>query len=86
MSATSVEQVSSADSFEVEFPSYYPLKAFIQDASKLRDFARMRTRERLSEDDIREVAELRKRIRRADADAVLLKIIEVKANSGFVFF
>ena len=48
----------------------------MHDASRLRDLARLRTRQPLSEAEAAEVPELRKRLRRADADAVMVLVIE----------
>jgi len=86
MSVTGLEQVFSADCMEVSFPNYYQQKDFLRDASRLRDLARKRTREPLSEAEQGEVPELRKRIRRADADAVLLLVLKVRQSGGLLFF
>jgi len=69
-----------------EFPRHYQQKAFLADASRLRDLARLRTRQALTEAEVAEVAELRKRIRRADGDKIMLLVIETRARGGLQFF
>ena len=86
MSATGLEEVRSADCFSTSFSRGYSLKQFTADATRLRDLARLQTREKLSEAEVAEIVELRKRIRRADADAVLLAVIKVKQIGGFQFY
>lgn len=71
---------------EASFPQHYPLKVFLGDASRLRDLARLRTRQPLTEAEVAEVAELRKRIRRADADAAMPLVIESRLRGGLQFF
>jgi hypothetical protein len=85
MNETNVGQVL-VDCLEVSFPHYYQQKAFLADASRLRDLARLQTRQALTEDEQREVIELRKRLRRADADTVLLSVIKIRHAGGFLFF
>lgn len=75
---TAAPQVLVGDCFAAAFPSHYQLKAFLTDASRLRDLARLQTRQALTEDEQREVIELRKRLRRADADTVLLTVIKTR--------
>ena len=58
----------------------------MHDASRLRDLARLRTRQPLSEAEAAEVPELRKRLRRADADAVMVLVIEHKWRGGWDWF
>jgi hypothetical protein len=87
MSGTAVAQVLVGDCLEATFPRHYQLKAFLADASRLRDLARKQARgESLTEDEQREVPELRKRLRRADADAVLLTVIKTRQAGGLLFF
>jgi hypothetical protein len=86
MSETNVAQVLTGDPLEVSFPRHYTQKNFLHDASRLRDLARLQARQKLSEAELAEVVELRKRIRRADADAALLLVIETRLKSGVVFF
>jgi hypothetical protein len=86
MSATSIEQVFSADGLELRFSTHYPQKQFLADAARIRTLARKRTREPLSTDELAELPELRRRLRRADADTVLLAIIEARLRGGYNFF
>jgi hypothetical protein len=86
MSETSVAQVLVGDCLETSFPRHYSAKEFTHDAGRLRDLARLRTRQPLSEAEAAEVAELRKRIRRADADAALLLVIQTRLKGGLLFF
>ena len=86
MSATGLAEVLNADCMEVSFPRYYQRKDFIHDAIRLRDLARLRTRQALTEAEVGEVAELRKRIRRADADKIMLLVIEARLRGGLQFF
>ena len=46
----------------------------------------LQTRQPLTEAEVAEIAELRKRIRRADADAVMLLVIESRPRGGLLFF
>jgi hypothetical protein len=46
----------------------------------------LQTRQAFTEAEGAEVAELRKRIRRADADAVMLRVIESRLRGGLQFF
>lgn len=86
MSATGIAEVFDTDCLDVSFPRHYTAKAFITDAGRLRDLARVRTRQRLSEAELAEVVELRKRSRRADADAAMLLVIETRLKGGVFFF
>jgi hypothetical protein len=86
MSATGIEQAFSADGMELRFPRHYSQKDFIADAARIRTLARKRTRESLTTDELAEVPELRKRLRRADSDSVLLFIIESRLRGGYSFF
>lgn len=81
MSATGVAEVLTGD-WEVRFPNHYHLKAFIHDSGRLRDLARKRTREPLTAAELAELPELRRRIKRADADSVLLLLIESRLGRG----
>ena len=86
MSETDVAQVLVGD-WEAAFPRHYSAKEFMHDAARLRDLARLRTRQPLNEAEAAEVPELRKRLRRADADAVMLLVIESRLKGGgFQFF
>jgi len=86
MNETSAAQVLVGDCMSFEFPRHYQQKAFLADASRLRDLARLRTRQALTEAEVAEVAELRKRIRRADGDKIMLLVIETRARGGLQFF
>jgi hypothetical protein len=85
MNETGAAQVL-VDCLETSFPHYYPQKTFLADASRLRDLAHLQTRERLTEAEQSEVRELRKRLRRADADTVLLNVIKTRHAGGLLFF
>ena len=85
MSATGIAEVLTGD-WEASFPRYYSQKEFTHDAGRLRDLARKRTREPLSEAEAAEVSELRKRLRRADADSVMVLLIESRLRGGYNFF
>jgi hypothetical protein len=80
MNETSVGEVLTGDCMSFEFPRHYQLKAFLRDASRLRDLARTRSREALTEDEQGEVLELRKRLRRADGDSILLLIAQTRRD------
>jgi hypothetical protein len=84
MNETDVAQVLTGD-WEASFPRHYQIKAFLADAGRLRDLARKRSREPLTEAEHGEVPELRKRLRRADADTVLLLALKVRPG-GLQFF
>ena len=71
---TGIAEVLTGD-WEATFPRHYQIKAYVRDAGRLRDLARKRTREHLTESELAELPELRKRIKRADADSVLLLIL-----------
>lgn len=86
MNETGVAQVLVGDCFEATFPRHYSAKDFMHDASRLRVLARLKTRQPLSEAEQGEVPELRKRLRRADADAVMLLVIESRLRGGLLFF
>ena len=87
MSETDVAQVLVGDPLEATFHRHYTAKEFMHDAGKLRDLARLRTRQPLNEAELAEAVELRRRIRRAaDADAVLLAVIEARLRGGLLFF
>ena len=86
MSATGLAKVLNADCMDISFPNHYQQKDFLRDASRLRDLARKRTREPLTEAEQGEVPELRKRLRRADADTVLLLVLKVRQAGGLFFF
>ena len=81
-----IAQVLVGDPLEATFPRHYSAKEFIHDASQLRDLARLQTREKLNETQLAEAIELRKRIRRADADAVMLAVITARLRGGLQFF
>ena len=85
MNETAAPQVLTGD-WEPSFPRHYQIKAFLADAGRLRDLARKRTREPLSEAEAAELPELRKRIRRADADAVMMLVIDHRLNGGHHWF
>jgi hypothetical protein len=85
MNETDVGQILTGD-WEAEFPRHYERKTFLADAARLRDLARLRIRQSLTEAEQAEVTELRKRIRRADADAVMLLVIEARTRGGLIFF
>jgi hypothetical protein len=68
-------QVLTGD-WEPSFPRHYQIKAFFSDASRLRDLARKRTREHLTEAELAELPDLRKRLRRVDSDSILLLILK----------
>jgi hypothetical protein len=74
MNETDVAQVLTGD-WEASFPRHYQIKAYLGDAGRLRDLAKKRTREYLTEAELAELPELRRRIKRADADSVLLLIL-----------
>lgn len=86
MNETSAPQTLVEDCMSFEFPRHYQQKAFLADASRLRDLARKRSREPLNDAELGEVVELRKRIRRADGDKVLLLVIETRLRGGLLFF
>ena len=86
MSATGIAEVLNADCMEVTFPRHYEQKAFMHDASRLRDILRLRTRQVLTEAELAEVVELRKRIRRANADAAMMLVIDHRLNGGHNWF
>jgi hypothetical protein len=86
MNETNLAQVMVGDPLEVEFPRHYTVKAFTSDASRLRDILRKRTREHLTEAELGEVVELRKKIRRADADAVMMLVVRTRLNGGWNWF
>ena len=70
MNETDVAQVLTGD-WEASFPRHYQIKAFLADAGRLRDLARKRTREPLSEAEAAEVtraaaADKEGRCRRSD--------------------
>lgn len=83
MSATGLSEVASVDCFEVQFPNHYSVKDFLKDASRLRDLHKLHGREKLSEGERAELPELRRRLKRADADTVLLFILESRSHGGF---
>lgn len=83
MSETDAVQVLVGDCMSFEFPRHYQLKAFLADATRLKDLARKQSREPFTEAEVAEVAELRKRIRRADADAAMLLVIESGCAAAF---
>ena len=85
MNETDVAQVLTGD-WEASFPRHYSAKEFMHDASRLRDLARLRTRQALSVAEVAEVAELRKRIRRADGDAVMMLVLTTRLNGGHNWF
>jgi hypothetical protein len=80
MSATSIEETFSA---EVQFSSFYGVKDFVKDASRLRDLHKLSGREKLSEAERAEVHELRRRLKRADGDAVLVFLLRSRSHGGF---
>ena len=82
---TGIAEVLTGD-WEASFPRHYDQKSFTHDASRLRDLARKRTREPLTEAEAAEVGELRRRIKRADADSVLLLVLEARTRGGLQFF
>jgi len=86
MSETDAPHVLVGDCMSFEFPRHYQLKAFLGDASKLRDLARKKSREPLAEAEQVEVLELRKRLRRADGDSILLLIAQTRRTGGVLFF
>jgi hypothetical protein len=68
------------------FPRHYSAKEFMHDAARLRDLARLRTRQPLNDAELAELPELRRRIKRADSDSVLVLIIETRLRGGYTFF
>lgn len=84
MNETSAAQVLTGD-WEASFPRNYSAKDFMHDAARLRDLARLRTRQALTEAESAELPELRRRIKRADSDSVLLLILESRLRGGFNF-
>lgn len=73
--------------WEATFPRHYSQKDFTHDASRLRDLARLQTRQPLTEAEQAEVLELRRRIRRADADSVMVVLLESRfRGGGYNFF
>ena len=86
MSETDVAQVLVGDPLEATFRRHYTAKEFTHDAARLRDLARQQTRQPLNEAEQAEVLELRRRIKRADADAVLLAVIAARLRGGLLFF
>ena len=72
MNETDAAQVLVGDPLEATFPRHYTAKEFMHDAGRLRDLARLQTRQPLNEAESAEVIELRRRItagrcRRSDA-------------------
>ena len=86
MSATGIAEVLNADCMEVSFPRHYTQKAFIHDASRLRDILRLQTRQVLSEVELGEVAELRKKLKRIDADVAMMLEIRTSLHGGHNWF
>lgn len=86
MSATGVAEVLTGDCMEVTFPRHYTAKAFTTDASRLRDILRLQTRQRLTEDELEEVAELRKKLRRIDGDLAMMLVIRTRLDGGHNWF
>lgn len=85
MNETNLAQVLTGD-WEASFPRHYSQKDFTHDAGRLRDLARLKTRQPLSEAEAAEVAELRRRIKRADADSVMVVLLESRFRGGYSFF
>jgi hypothetical protein len=85
MSATGIAEVLSGECMEVRFPGHYSQKDFVRDWIRLRDLAHKRDRERLTDAELAEVPDLRKRIARVNADSVLLLILESRKHGGFNF-
>ena len=77
-------ETSSEDLLQVTFPRHYTQKAFTADAFRLRDLARVQVP--LTSDEQAEVLQLRRKIKRADADSVMLLVIAAKARGGLQFF
>jgi hypothetical protein len=86
MSATGLADVLNADCMEVNFPRHYSQKAFTTDAGRLRDILRLQTREKLSEAELAEVVELRRKLRRIDADVAMMLVIDTRLNGGYSWF
>lgn len=84
--SVNLEQVFSADGMELEFPPHYSQKSFMADAARIRTLARKKSREPLTPDELAELPELRRRIKRADSDSVLLLILETRLRGGYTFF
>ena len=86
MSATGIAEVLNADCLEVSFPRHYTQKAFTHDASRLRDILRLQTRQRLTEAELGEIAELRKKLKCIDADVAMMLVIDTRLNGGHNWF
>ena len=83
MNETDAVQVLVGDCLEATFPRHYSAKEFMHDASRLRDLARLQTRQALNEAEVAEAIELRRRLKRADADAVMLAVIAARLHAAF---
>jgi hypothetical protein len=81
--ATSVAEVLSTDCMEVSFPRHYTQKNFTHDAGRLRDILRLQTRQRLTEAELAEIVELRKRLKRIDGDVAMLLVVKTRLHGGF---
>ena len=86
MSATGIAEVLTGDALEIEFPRYYVQKAFMHDASRLRDILRLQTRQRLTEDELGEIAELRKKLKRIDGDVAMMLVLRTRLSGGHNWF
>jgi hypothetical protein len=86
MTETDVAKVLVGDPMDVSFPRFYTVKAFTTDAGRLRDILRLQTRQVLSEVELGEVAELRKKLKRIDADVAMMLVIKTRLNGGHNWF
>jgi hypothetical protein len=84
MNETDAAQILTGD-WQGLFPRHYSAKEFMHDAARLRDLARLRTRQALTEAELAELPELRGRIKRADSDSVVLLIVESRLRGGLNF-
>jgi hypothetical protein len=85
MTETDVAQVLTGDC-EAQFPRHYSAKTFTSDATRLRDILRLQTRQALTEEEIAEVVELRKKLRRIDGDLAMMLVIRTRLHGGVSWF
>jgi hypothetical protein len=86
MNETRVAQVLVGDPLEVAFPRHYTAKAFTTDASRLRDILRLQTRQPLTEAELAEVVELRRKLRRIDGDLAMMEVVRTRLHGGINWF
>jgi hypothetical protein len=87
MSATGIAEVLNADCMESLVSAPLPAKGLsTRRGPALRDILRLQTRQVLTEAELAEVAELRKKLKRIDADVAMMLVIRTSLHGGWNWF